>query len=411
MEKSIQNAVLEQSKKYNSFYIYDEKTILDYTKRLKDCFKEVKFLYSVKNNPYINVVKTVFAQGFGADAASLNEVLLSEKLGLKENEIYYSAPGKTENDIKESLGKAVITADSLNEIEIINKSAEEKGIVAQIGVRINPDFGFFGGKGAPSKFGIDEKQLFDNAERIKSLQNIKITGIHVHLHSQELNTELIKKYHDNMFDLVERVCKNLDISLDFVNLGSGIGIPYAKNDKEVDVKLLGENLNELCHKFKEKYKNTHIFVETGRYAVGKSGYYACKVVDKKTSYGKTFIILSSTLNGFVRPAVAHIIEKYAVDEFPAESEPFYTCKNAFDYIVLNNSDKTEKVTLCGSLCTSTDIIEDGIELKEMNIGDMLVMTNAGSYASVITPYQFASLPKAAQLMLKTDGSVINAEEL
>ena len=63
------------------------------------------------------------------------------------------------------------------------------------------------------------------------------------------------------------------------------------------------------------------------------------------------------------------------------------------------------------MCTSTDIIEEDIELKEMNKGDMLVMTNAGSYASVITPYQFASLPKAAQLMLKTDGSVINAEEL
>ena len=147
-------------------------------------------MYSVKNNPYINVVKTVFAQGLGADAASLNEVLLSEKLGLKEKEIYYSAPGKTENDIKGALGKAVITADSLNEIELIDKAANEKGIVAQIGVRINPDFGFFGGKGAPSKFGIEEYQLFDNAEKIKSLKNIKITGIHVHLHSQELNIVL-----------------------------------------------------------------------------------------------------------------------------------------------------------------------------------------------------------------------------
>ncbi len=410
MEKSIQNAVLEQGMKYNSFYLYDEKTILEYTKRLKDSFEGVKFLYSVKNNPYINVVKTVFAQGFGADAASLNEVLLSEKLGLKEKEIYYSAPGKTENDIKGALGKAVITADSLNEIELINSAADEKGIIAQIGVRINPDFGFFGGKGTPSKFGIDEEQLFDNADKIKSFKNIKITGIHVHLHSQELNTELIKKYHNNMFGLVERVCNKLDVSLDFVNLGSGIGIPYAKYDKEADVKALGENIRKLCSIFKEKHENTQIFVETGRYAVGKSGYYACKVVDKKISCGKTFIILSSTLNGFIRPAIAHIIEKYAVDEFPAESEPFYTCKNAFGYIVLNNSDKTEKVTLCGSLCTSTDIIEEDIELKEMNIGDMLVMTNAGSYASVITPYQFASLPKAAQLMLMTDGSVINADE-
>ena len=129
MEKSIQNAVLEQSKKYNSFYIYDQNTILEYTKRLKESFEGIKFLYSVKNNPYINVVKTVFDQGFGADAASLNEVLLSEKLGLKENEIYYSAPGKTENDIKEALGKAVITADSLNEIELINKAAQEKELL------------------------------------------------------------------------------------------------------------------------------------------------------------------------------------------------------------------------------------------------------------------------------------------
>lgn len=131
-------------------------------------------------------------------------------------------------------------------------------------------------------------------------------------------------------------------------------------------------------------------------------------MDKKTSYGKTFVVLAATLTGFARPAYAHMFEKYAVDEFPAECEPFYTCKGAFQYVPLTENTDTEKVTLCGGLCTSTDIIEEDIELKKLDIGDVVVITNAGSYAAVITPMEFASLRKPAQLMLKADGTVTEA---
>ena len=402
------NAVLEQSKKYNSFYLYDEKTILERAKRLKNAFDGIGLLYSIKTNPYINVAKAVFSVGFGADAASLNEVLLAEKCGLKKEEIYYSAPGKTPFDIEGAVEKAIITADSLNEIDLIEKTAESKNITAEIGVRINPDFSFYGGKGSASKFGIEEKQLFENAERIKNMKHIKIIGIHVHLHSQELNAEYIEKYYENMFDLAQRAEEKMGVEFKFINLGSGIGIPYAEREQEVNVELLGGKLRALAHKYKEKHSNTHIFVETGRYSVGKGGVYAAKVVDKKTSYGKTFVILAATLTGFARPAYAHMFEKYAVDEFPAECEPFYTCKGAFQYIPLTENTDTEKVTLCGGLCTSTDIIEEDIELKKMDIGDVLVITNAGSYAAVITPMEFASLQKPAQLMLKVDGTVTEA---
>ena len=47
---------------------------------------------------------------------------------------------------------------------------------------------------------------------------------------------------------------------------------------------------------KTNEEGTEIFIETGRYAVGKSGIYVTKVMDKKTSYGKTFVILNNTLN-------------------------------------------------------------------------------------------------------------------
>ena len=342
--------------------------------------------------------------------ASLNEVLLAEKGGLAPDMVYYSAPGKTERDIMGALGKCVITADSLNEIALIEKTAGEMGVKAEIGVRINPDFSFYGGKGGPSKFGIEEYQLFDRAEYFKGLKNIKITGLHVHLHSQELNTDCINMYYKNMFSLINRTVEKLGIDLKFVNLGSGIGIPYAREDCEVNVEALGKNLSKMVEDFKSSMPLVSVFVETGRYCVGKSGLYAAKVLDKKVSFGKTYVILANTLNGFMRPAMAHILEKYTDDEKPAESEPFYTCKGAFQYIPLNNNTETEKVTLCGNLCTSTDIMEEDIELAKLEVGDTLVITNAGSYAAVITPMQFASLNPPVQLMLKSDGSVTCADK-
>jgi diaminopimelate decarboxylase len=86
--------ILNKAKEYNSFYLYDENIILEYTQRLKNNFPQVQFLYSIKSNSHKHVVKTVFSQGFGADAASLGEVQISSEHGLSKEEIYYSAPGK-----------------------------------------------------------------------------------------------------------------------------------------------------------------------------------------------------------------------------------------------------------------------------------------------------------------------------
>ena len=84
-------AIKEQSQKHDSFYLYDESIILSYTKMLRNAFANVDFLYSIKANPHPLVVRTVFSQGFGADAASLNEVLLSGSQGLIKEKIFLRA--------------------------------------------------------------------------------------------------------------------------------------------------------------------------------------------------------------------------------------------------------------------------------------------------------------------------------
>jgi len=397
--------ILEQSKRFNSFYLYDEKVIQEAVSTLKTDFADVEFLYSVKANPFLPVLKSILQSGFGADAASLNEVLLSKKLGCEN--IYYSAPGKTEHDVACSIDKATIIADSPNEVLLIQKAAQKAGLTVKIGLRVNPDFAFWGGKGETSKFGIDEEQIYELIPQWKKLENISITGIHVHLHSQELNGNIIGAYHEKMFALAEKMQLALGTPLEFINLGSGIGIPYSKSDKPVDTHSLGKAAAELIKKYRSKMPETAIFIETGRFVSGKSGVYATKVLDKKTSRGKTYVILSNTLNGFIRPSVAIMAEKYSPKEFPDMYEPLYTEKGAFEFIALTNETETEKVTLCGNLCTSTDVIAEDIVMPKLTFGDVVVITNAGSYAAVLSPMQFAFQTPPAQLFLAADGKIIS----
>ena len=398
--------VSQLAEKYDSFYLYDEKIIEERITALKSAFKNVRFLYSVKANPLPAVLNCIFSNGVGADAASLGEVLTAKEMGLKPYDIYYSAPGKSIKAIEAALGSCIIIADSVNEVERINEASAQQGITARIGIRINPDFTFDGNEGAANKFGIDEKTVFESIAHWKSLGNIKIIGIHVHSRSQELDGGLIADYYARMFELAVRFEAALGEALHFVNMGSGIGIPYAKDDSEVDIMLLGSEMTKLIERYSEKLAGTQIIVESGRYIVGKCGVYATKVVDIKQSYGKTFVLLSNTLNGFVRPSIACMVEGYTNEEKPNGCEPMYTGRGAFEIAALSDSEETETVTLTGNLCTGTDVIAKDIELPKLKCGDVVVISNAGSYAAVLSPMQFASLEKPVQILVKSDGETI-----
>lgn len=386
---------------YDSFYLYDEKTIKESIACLKGFFPQVEFLYSMKCNPHPQVLNTVFAGGLGADAASLGEVLKAEAWGLAKDRIYYSAPGKLNKDIETALDKAVIIADSIDELHRIDTIAKARGITVSVGIRINPDFTLNGDCCVFNKFGVDEDQAVEFL-KTKPCENIRVTGFHVHLKSQELKTEALVGYHQNVFNMVERLTELCD-KLEYINFGSGIGVTYAPDDEDVNLALLSQNFNCLLEYFRESFPETRIMIETGRYVSCKAGIYATKVIDRKVSCGKTFLVLRSTLNGFARPAMEQIFSVYGADTAPVE--PFYTCKDAFQFEPLKEGEADETVTLFGNLCTGIDAIARDIPMPHLEYGDVIVMNNAGAYAAVITPMQFSSQEKPAELFLTEKGEI------
>lgn len=395
--------ILSIAQKADSFYLYDEAAIKGQIAKLKDNFAGIDFLYSVKCNPNRNVLNTIFGSGLGADAASLGEVKLAAQAGLGKEQIYYSAPGKSRQDIRESLPYATLIADSISEIGRISEELGESS--AEIGLRINPDFGFDGSdSGSTSKFGVDESAALEYIQGGVPA-NIRITGIHVHLKSQELDANKLTAYHKRLLALAERIEAALGYQLDYLNMGSGIGVAYSPKNADFDVTKLGRETGALLDDFRNTHPNTRIIIETGRYLVCEAGIYATHVVDKKVSHGKTFVILQNTLNGFIRPSIVCMVNKYAKEGDAPSYEPLFTCKDAFSISAPYPDRENETATVTGNLCTAIDIIADNISLPRLDVGDVAVINNAGAYAAVISPMQFASQPIPKEFMILENGEL------
>ncbi|MDD6180593.1 MAG: alanine racemase [Desulfovibrionaceae bacterium] len=406
LDARMRDVIRQQVKRHGSFYLYDERRIHESVDCLASHFPQIDFLYSIKCNANPHVLRSIFARGLGADAASAAEVRMARAAGVPKDRILYSSPGKMRSDIARTIRQAVLVADSIEELRRIQNVAAEMNMPVAVGMRINPDFTFHGDGGLPSKFGIDEEQALAFL-RGNDCPNIRVTGIHVHLRSQELQADVLAAYYRRMFRLAEKfsaVCGGLE----YVNMGSGMGVRYAVQDTPLNLAALGAALREELRGFQTAHPRTACLIEVGRYAVCASGLYVASVVDRKISRGITYIILRNTLNGFLRPSLARLASRWSRG-LPSAAEPLFTCVDACQFFTLDMDAPVERVTLAGDLCTTADIIAEDILLPHVECGDCVIMTNAGSYAAVLSPMQFSSHERPVEVFLSTDGTVLQTD--
>ena len=376
-------------KKNAPCYIYDKSMITERCRVLQNAMPEALFLYSIKTNPFLPVIKTVAGEGFGADAASSGEVLKASEAGIPPERIYYSSPGKTLEDIERVFGKCVIIADSLSELKMLNDYATAKGETCSAGIRINPLFTMDGEAPFSSKFGIDEELLTPES---LDFPNIKITGIHIHLKSQILDAATLCRYYENCFDLGWRINAIPGVCIEFINFGSGIGTVYDKAcEAPLDFDRIALTVKKLAKQNEATLRGKLIF-ETGRFLVCNAGTYYTKIADKKVSRGRTYLIVENGLNGFLRPAVAQLLRNNMGSYPETGQEPLYTSPGQCSFSLPERPEDGEKeiIDIAGNLCTSLDVMAEGITLPVAETGDIVAVTNAGSYGLTLSPAMFSS---------------------
>lgn len=382
----------------DAYYLYDEAVIRENLRVLQDTFAQFQFFYSAKTNPNTHIIQTLLAAGCGIDAASAGEVRLAERLGATADKISYSAPGKTDDDIRYALFRSHLIADSVNELSRIDKIAEEMGKTAEIGIRINPAFGMDTAEGGASQFGIDYELL----ESLPNLPHTKITSLHTHIQSQNLGWETLARYYENVF-LLAKDLKNRGFAVTRVNFGSGCGIVYDEScQSPLDMKALKSAVEKLTAQYGGEF--SELIIEPGRYLVGNAGVFRTRIIDKKVSRGKTYLIASGGMNGFLRPAAANIAKLYGPVNRGAE--PLISCENPCRISVLNNSAEKETVTVTGNLCSGFDVFARDIALPKADVGDYIEFSNAGSYACTLSLREFASQPKVREFFRTAEGEVI-----
>lgn len=266
----------------------------------------------------------------------------------------------TDLDLSRAWGKCIFIADSFGELARLERkaAAEQKNI--EVGVRVNPDFSMDNEAASPSKFGIDEETLL---QCLTHFSHIKITGIHVHIQSQVLDAEMLSDCYLNYCALAELISESVWYRISFINFG-GIGTVYdMKMQKPLDLSIISQTMQDLAVKNLQGLQ-AKLYVETGRFIVCNSGTYYTKVIDRKESHGKVYLIVQNAMNGFIRPAIAELLRQN-VGAFPQKGqEPLYTAEASYPIQIMSQAKEVEIVDIVGNLCTSLDVLTKDIILPK-----------------------------------------------
>lgn len=379
-------------KEYGSpFYIYDESAIRKNARRLKKAFSwapEFKEYFAVKATPNPYILRVLQEEGFGADCSSMAELVLAEKVRILGEEIMFTSnntPAPEYQKAKE-LG-AIINLDDISHIEYLEKHA---GIPKLISFRYNPGSMRDGGNaiiGKPheAKYGLTKEQLFEAYELVRE-KGAERFGIHTMIISNELDARYFIETAVMMFKLVVEIYQKLGIRIEFVNLGGGIGIPYRPEQEEVNLETVSQGVKEAYEKIivANGLAPLKIAIESGRMILGPYGYLVATVLHKKDIY-KNYVGLDACMANLMRPALYgayHHITVMGKEDWPC------------DYIY----------DVTGGLCENNDKFAIDRALPHMDIGDIVVIHDAGAHGHAMG-FNYNGKLRSAELLLKPDGSV------
>lgn len=373
------------------FHIYDEAAIRQNVRNLIAAFAwapAFKEYFAVKATPNPTLLKVLKEEGVGADCSSLAELILAERSGIVGEEIMFSSNDTPAEDFKKArqLG-AIINLDDISHIDFLEKQA---GIPEVISFRYNPGPLMASGNtiiGFPedAKYGLTRQQIH-SAYRIMRDKGVKRFGIHTMVISNELNSDSFVGTANMMFDLIIELSKELGISFEFVNLGGGIGIPYKPEQQPVDLARVGQGIKQAYEAkiVANGLQPLRIAMECGRMITGPYGYLVSTVLHKKAIY-KNYVGLDACMANLMRPALYgsyHHITVVGKEHLP--------CDHVYD--------------VTGSLCENNDKFAIDRALPAIDIGDIIVIHDAGAHGFAMG-FNYNGKLRSAELLLKPDGKV------
>ena len=362
------------------FFAYDRRLITSRVELLRTVLPtDIRLSYAVKANPMPAVVQHLAGLVDACDVASALEMKIALDTGMPAAQISFAGPGKTTAELTQAVAAGVtIEMESPNEAARIVEIGNRLGIRPRVALRVNPDFQVKGSGmrmgGGPQQFGIDVE---DVPSLLKSLAaaELEFLGFHVFAGSQNLHADILCEALAKNVALLLKLVDECPWPVRYLNLGGGFGIPYFDKDRPLDLSPIGERLSDLMQNaIRPKLPDARVVIELGRYLVGESGVYVTRVVDRKVSRGRVYLVVDGGLH----------------HQLAASGNFGQVIRRNYPIVIANRIQQTdlESVSVVGCLCTPLDLLGDNIALPRAEIGDLVAVFQAGAYGLTASPTAF-----------------------
>ena len=373
------------------FFAYDRALLDERVASLRAALPDdVELGYAVKANPMPAVVQHLSGLVDSLDVASAGEMQVALDTPLPADRVSFAGPGKTDGELRQAIAAGVaIELESESEASRIASLGDILGIRPQVAVRINPDFQVKGSGmrlgGGPQQFGVDAERVPALLEWLAGAE-VDFHGFHIFAGSQNLSAEILSEAQRKTVDLALGIAEQAGAAIEYLNIGGGFGIPYFEGDQDLDLAAVGEDLERLMEeRVRPSLPDARVVVELGRYIVGECGVYVTRVLDRKESRGRTFLVVDGGLH----------------HQLAASGNFGQVIRRDYPVAIGNRADgdPSETVTVVGCLCTPLDLLADQVSLPAAEVGDLVVIFQAGAYGLTASPTAFLGHPAPAEILV------------
>jgi diaminopimelate decarboxylase len=370
-------------------FVYDAGMVRHRVERFRAAFRGMNLHYAIKANTYTPILKEIAKIVDGLDVASAGEMEAALAAGMEASDVSFAGPGKTDEELEAAIDAGVtLNLESEGEAERARAQARRRGRRARLAVRVNPDFEI---RGSGMRMGGGAKPFGVDAERVPALVRRLIEaeadwrGFHIFAGSQALDVDALIEAQQATVALAASLAKEVGQAPPLVNLGGGFGIPYFAGEQPLDVEKVGEALHEVLKARPKILADSAFAIELGRWLVGEAGVYLTRIVDRKVSHGKTFLVTDGGMHH----------QLAASGNFGQVVRRNYPVAIATRFA----EEPVEEVTIVGCLCTPLDRLGDDVMLPKAEVGDLVAVFLAGAYGLSASPQAFLGHKPAREILV------------
>ena len=365
-------------------YVYSAATIRDRYNRLTTALAGVphRIHYSLKANSSRGVLDVLRGLGSGADVVSGGELFRARRAGFGPDDIIFGGVGKTREELQDAVaaGVLLINVESEGEVRLLAEVAQAAGRVAPVAIRVNPEISVetahayikTGEKG--NKFGVPHDEVLDLARLVRTFPSLTLRGLDMHVGSQLSHLQPYERGTERLVALCAQLRAEGVDTLRYLDVGGGLAVRY---DAETppDVSRFAEIMTDVA-----RATGLGLILEPGRFIVGDAAVLLTRVLYRKQSGGKAYVITDAGMTELLRPS-------------------HYNAYHRIEAVRPSGGSVTADVV--GPVCESGDFLALDRDVDDAPPGGLLAVHGAGAYGYAMA-MNYNSRRRPAEVLVDGD---------